>query len=277
MSGMGSTVVWHEIALAAQPREAAMTWDVVGSVVGLAFVAVLCGAMLAMFVVAVIRPFPAAGSATGRSGPDGSMDSRTTASKDCSAGGSRDVVVPDGIAEHLRRDARLATDSSRSVRYEKGRYQMSGTVFAGGISAGGATYEVGVSDDQKAFTFTFSDMQLEVGNAADDVTTMLARVVWLVMPLEGGEADVEISLGLSGFAATGDRALGVLGWRLGGCDGEARFRPGSDGEFVEKITYTTTGAEAEVHLALWVTVERDGTDAGASLLTLTAIDGNIPI
>jgi hypothetical protein len=126
-------------------------------------------------------------------------------------------------------------------------------------------------------SITFSDVQLEVGNAADDVTTMLARAVWLVMPLEGGEADVEISLGLSGFAATGDRALGVLGWRLGGCDGEVKFPPGTDGEFVEKITYTATDTEAEVHLALWVTVERDGSDAGASLLTLTAIDGNIPI
>lgn len=153
---------------------------------------------------------------------------------------------------------------------------MAGTMFSGGICAGGAQYEVAVS--RKSFTFTFSGLQLEAGNSPENMTTtMLARVVWLIMPLVAPEADVEISFGLSGFAATGERAVGTLGWRLGECTGEARFPPGSDGGFVEKATYVTTGREAEVHLAVWMTVERDGDFGGLSLLTLSAVDGNIPI
>lgn len=154
---------------------------------------------------------------------------------------------------------------------------MSGTTFGGGMSVSGASYDLAVTGDMKAFTIRFSDLQLDVGDGAGSPMSVAGRMAWVVMPLDGTEKGVEITFVLSGYAIAADGAVGSLALRVGGRTSVVEFPSGSDREIEESVTYTTTGSEAEVHLAVCAMVERDGPDGGVSNLSLTAIDGNIPL
>lgn len=153
---------------------------------------------------------------------------------------------------------------------------MSGTRFDD-LTIHGAAYEVGVSDDRKAFTTTFSDVQIEVGNDDSAASTVAGRLVQVGLPLIDAEADPPINLSISGYAVVQERASAWLCVRVGGDTRIIDFPVGTDRSFIVQVTHSPIGAESEIALSVCAVVERDGRDGGLALLTITTIDGDIRV
>jgi hypothetical protein len=71
------------------------------------------------------------------------------------------------------------------------------------------TFELSVSDDKRALTLTFSDLQATVGGGKASAP-IATRVFSLVLPLEGDEKRVEIEFIVQGFILALEGATATL-------------------------------------------------------------------
>src|SRR5690606_23910815 len=91
-------------------------------------------------------------------------------------------------------------------------------------------FDYGLSPDRRAFTLSFSDLQVpaepDVGKSALPITS---RVFCLVVPLEGAEERAEIAFHVSdGFVTTSDGATATAVFSVNGQTTIADFRDNAD-------------------------------------------------
>jgi hypothetical protein len=141
-------------------------------------------------------------------------------------------------------------------------------------ASGDDGFDISISDDGQAFTLRFAEIQAEVdaGKSPDLVT---ARVFSAVLPVDGGDNGVDISLAASGFALATEGANGYVVLSVNGQTSVEHFPPGTDQEFVQQLSFEA-GPTCECHLTVVAVVQRDPNfpDAAATLRPST-VDAEI--
>jgi hypothetical protein len=138
------------------------------------------------------------------------------------------------------------------------------------------SFELGVSDDRRALTLTFSDLKTTVADSAPSwpVTT---RVFSLVLPLEGNEEEkrVEIEFIVQGFVLTLAGTTATVVCSVNGQTTVADFPGGSDQSFEQRLQFAAE-APSEARLCVFLLLGRDSTNANAEAhLNVVSIDAEI--
>jgi hypothetical protein len=135
-------------------------------------------------------------------------------------------------------------------------------------------FELGVSDDKRALTLMFSDLQATAGGSKSPVP-MSTRVFSLVLPLEGDEKRVEIEFIVQGFILALEGATATLVCSVNGQTTVADFPGKSDQSFVQKLKFAAE-APSEFRLCVFLLLGRDSINANAEAhLNVTSIDAEI--
>jgi len=135
-------------------------------------------------------------------------------------------------------------------------------------------FELGVSDDKRALTLTFSDLQATVGGGKSPAS-MSTRMFSLVLPLEGDEKRVEIEFIVQGFTLAHEGATATMVCSVNGQTTVADFPGMSDQSFVQKLNFAAE-APSECRLYVFLLVGRDSRNANAeAFLNVNSIDAEI--
>lgn len=147
----------------------------------------------------------------------------------------------------------------------------------------GAQFDYGVSDDKKAITIMFSDLEVAVesGKLPEKVakrvrstaTTapVVTRVCAIVIPLKGSKS-IKTSFYFQGYVSTSPGAQGILFIRVNGENKIVKFGPKSDRSFLEKVNFSSTSA-SEIRMTVFLLAEREGQHQNASAyLNVSTID-----
>lgn len=155
---------------------------------------------------------------------------------------------------------------------------MSNITFGSELSGhSSAPVGIGISDDLLAFTLTYSDFQVEVNNGAGTPSLMAARWEWFALPVTDFGQGVDISFSVSGHAITDVESMAYVMIIVNGMATVERFLGGTAGDILQTLVYTTTGVDKEIRLAVGVVVQADSQLCSAASVTITAVDGNIPV
>lgn len=142
-------------------------------------------------------------------------------------------------------------------------------------------FELAVSDDKKAFTLTFSDFQVEVGNTKQSPQMIASRVFSLALPAGGKDKDVDVTFNVNGAIdpGTGEtgNTSGSIILSVNGQTSIANFTAKSDKSFVHPLTYKTTGADSEFRMTIFVLLDRDSRYPAGAIVSVNALDGNIKV
>lgn len=137
-------------------------------------------------------------------------------------------------------------------------------------SKSNAGFDMGISDDRRAFTLTFSDLQASAGQQASAM-----RHFSLAVPLEGAKPKTEIEFTVQGFAFTTAGAAATLLFNVNGQSSVTDLPANTDKSVVLTTTFTAA-APAECRLTLVLLVGRDAGKAGAeATLTVSSIDAEV--
>jgi hypothetical protein len=135
-------------------------------------------------------------------------------------------------------------------------------------------FELDVSDDKRALTLTFSDLQATVGGGKSPAP-MSTRMYSLVLPLEGDEKRVEIEFIVQGFILAHEGATATMVCSVNGQTTVADFLGMSDQSFVQKLNFAAE-APSECRLYVFLLVGRDSRNASAeAFLNVNSIDAEI--
>ncbi|HKA19580.1 MAG TPA: hypothetical protein VKN18_14920 [Blastocatellia bacterium] len=135
-------------------------------------------------------------------------------------------------------------------------------------------FDLAVSDDKRALTLTFSDLQVTVGGSKSPAP-MSTRVFSLVVPLEGKDERVEIEFGVSAFIKTLDGATATIVSSVNGQSTVADFPANSEQSLVQQLKFTGQ-SPSECRLCVVLLVGRDTKNSNAeAFLNVTAIDAEI--
>jgi len=135
-------------------------------------------------------------------------------------------------------------------------------------------FELGVSDDKRALTLTFSDLQATVGGSKSP-GSLSTRVFSLVLPLEGDEKRVEIEFTIDGFILALEGATASLVCSVNGQTTVSDFSKSADQGFVQKLNFAAE-TPSESRLCVFLLVGRDSGNANAEAqLSVTSIDAEI--
>jgi len=141
-------------------------------------------------------------------------------------------------------------------------------------------FELNVSDDKRAITFTFSDLQVTVGGS-NSPAPISTRVFSLVLPLEGdkrnetGEKRVEIEFIVQGSILSLEGATATLVCSVNGQTTVADFPAASEQGFVQKLQFAAE-APSEARLWIFLLLGRDSKNTNAEAhLNVSAIDVEI--
>jgi len=135
-------------------------------------------------------------------------------------------------------------------------------------------FELDVSDDKRALTLTFSDLQTTVGGGKSPAP-MSTGMFSLVLPLEGDERRVEIEFIVQGFALAPEGATATMVCSVNGQTTVADFPGSSDQSFVQKLKFTAE-TPSECRLNVFLLVGRDSRNANAEAsLNVNSIDAEI--
>lgn len=126
---------------------------------------------------------------------------------------------------------------------------------SGSIGIGDDGFDLSISDDGKAFTLTFAEIQAEV-DAGKSPDLVEARVFSAVVPVEGGNDDVEISFTTQGFAIATEGANAYALLSVNGQTAVQHFAAGSDQSFVQQLSFKG-GPTSKCDLAVVAVVQRD--------------------
>lgn len=135
-------------------------------------------------------------------------------------------------------------------------------------------FEVGVSDDKRAMTITFSDFGVQV-EAGKSPTPMLSRVFSLIVPLEGNDKMAEIEFIVNAFILTLEGATATLLTSINGQTTVTDFPANTDQSF-EQVLKFTAQSPSECRLSVFLLAGRDSTNNDAAAhLNVTAINAEI--
>lgn len=141
-------------------------------------------------------------------------------------------------------------------------------------AAGDDGFDISISDDGQAFTLRFSSLQAAV-DAGTSPDMVAARVFSAVLPIDGGDKEVDISFATSGFALATEGASGYAVLSVNGQAAVQQFPAGTDQEFVQQLK-VEAGPTSVCHLAVVAVVQRDPAHPeAAATLSLSAVDAEI--
>src|SRR5262245_15254578 len=135
-------------------------------------------------------------------------------------------------------------------------------------------FELDVSDDKRALTLTFSDLQATVGGGKSPAP-LSTRAFSLVLPLEGDEKRVEIEFIVQGFILAHEGATATMVCSVNGQTTVADFPGRSDQSFVHKQKFAAE-TPSECRLYVFLLVGRDSRKANPeAFLNVNSIDAEI--
>lgn len=137
-----------------------------------------------------------------------------------------------------------------------------------------AGLDLGVSDDRKAFTLTFGNLQVAV-QSGKSPAPMATRVFYLTLPLEGSDKGVEIAFAVQGAVVTLEGATATMVFSVNGQTIVADYPARSDQSYVQKLKFKATTA-SECRLGVFLLAGRDANNSNAeAFLNVTSIDAEI--
>ena len=144
-------------------------------------------------------------------------------------------------------------------------------IFHGYSLVGPQSPNVLVSDDGRAFTIIFSDLQVEANNGSK-TPRMAGGWKGIVFRLPEDEAPEPITLSVEGYAFTQARSTGTLVIVAGGTSTLVPFGPHTDREFVETVVCTPSDHELRIGVSL---IAEGAEEDGAVLMNVTTVNGTL--
>jgi hypothetical protein len=136
---------------------------------------------------------------------------------------------------------------------------------------GDGGFDLGVSDDRRAFTLTFSDLKVAAGKQP-----IGTRLFSLVMPLEGDRRRTEIEFTVQGFAFTTTKgATATLLFSVNAQSVVLDLPANTDQSVVQPLKFVAE-APSDCRLHLLLLAGRDAADSAAeAVLTVSTIDAEL--
>jgi hypothetical protein len=139
---------------------------------------------------------------------------------------------------------------------------------------GDVQFDLNVAPDQRALTFTFSDLGIQVKGGKSAATTS-SRVASFILPLEGDEERAEIEFIVQGFRATTEGATATVVCSVNGQTAATDVSGQKEDSFVQKLTFAAK-KPSECRLCIVLLLGRDSRNADAeALLNVTSIDAEV--
>jgi hypothetical protein len=146
------------------------------------------------------------------------------------------------------------------------------TTFGGPTFNSDVGFNIGFSDDKKAFTATFSGLVVSLDAAGS--APIVTRVFSFALPLSGADPGVEIPFFVSGFAFSQEGANGHLLFSVNDQSMIVDFPQNSNNDFVQQLDYNV-GNASELRISVFLLADRDSTSGAAVNLNVLAIDTDI--
>jgi hypothetical protein len=135
------------------------------------------------------------------------------------------------------------------------------TTFGGPTFNSDVGFDIGFSDDKKAFTATFSGLVVSLD--ATGSAPIVTRVFSFALPLSGADPGMEIPFFVSGFVLSQEGANGHLLFSVNDKN--------SDNDFVQQFNYKV-GSASELRISVFLLADRDSKSGAAVNLNVVAID-----
>jgi hypothetical protein len=136
-------------------------------------------------------------------------------------------------------------------------------------------FDLGMSDDKRAFTLTFNDLKVTAEANKSSTTPISAHVFSLVVPIEGYGKNLEIEFAVNGTVVTEEGATATLMLSVNGQTSVTDFPANSDQSPVQKLKFAAETA-SECRVSLFLLVGRDSANTGAAaFLNAMTIDAEI--
>ena len=135
-------------------------------------------------------------------------------------------------------------------------------------------FDLGVSDDKRALTITFSNFQTAVAGSKSSAA-MFTRLFTLLVPVKGSGESLEIEFILQGFVLTLEGATASLVCSVNGQTIVTDFPEKSDESVLQKLKFTAQ-TRSDARLCVFLLLGRDKRNANAEgHLSVTTIDAEI--
>jgi len=122
-------------------------------------------------------------------------------------------------------------------------------------------FEAGLSDDKRALTLTFSDLQIHAGGSKS-AASMVTRLFSIVLPLKGDEPKAEIEFNLDCLVLTLSGATASLVCSVNGQTVVADFPENTDQSFIHTLKFAAE-APSEARLCVFLLLGRDSDNPDA--------------
>lgn len=136
-------------------------------------------------------------------------------------------------------------------------------------------FDFGLSDDRRAFTLSFSDLQVTVGHRSS-TEPMATHVFSIVVPLEGSQEKTDIAFHLSdAFVKTMYGATATILFTVNDQSIVADFTEDTEESFMRELTFAAQRT-SECRLCVFLLVGRDSNNPDAeAFLNVLTIDAEI--
>ena len=147
------------------------------------------------------------------------------------------------------------------------------TTFGGPTFNSDVGVDIGISDDKKAFTATFSGLGTRRSRCQPRTGSppIVTRVFSFALPLSGADPGMEIPFFVSGFVASEEGANGHLLFSVNDQSMVVDFPKNSDNDFVQQFNYKV-GSASELRISVFLLADRDSKSGAAVNLNVLAID-----
>jgi hypothetical protein len=136
-------------------------------------------------------------------------------------------------------------------------------------------FDLGFSDDKKAFTLNFKASFEAVADSGQSPAPIATRTFCIVLPLEDDSQGGEIAFRISGFATTRPASSASLILSVNGQTAVADFAAGIEESFVHELRFKAMSA-TECRLCVFLVAGREsGNDQAAAFLNAAAIDAEV--
>ncbi len=133
---------------------------------------------------------------------------------------------------------------------------------------------INLSDDNKAFTVTFSDPSGLAVRVDQGTAPIITRVCSFALPLSGADPGLEIPFSLQGFVLTETGANGHLLFSVNDQTMVVDFPENSDDSFLKQFSYKV-GNASELRITVFLLGDRDSTSNDGVNLSVTSIDTDV--
>lgn len=135
-------------------------------------------------------------------------------------------------------------------------------------------FDLAVSDDKKAFTATFSGLEVVLDGRSGP--PIASRVFSFSIPLTDADPYKEIPFAVQGFVASQEGANAHLAFSVNNQTTVMDFPANSDSSFTQQLKYKPDDAkEARVTVLLWA--DRDSTSDAAVHVNVNTIDTDMAV